>query len=134
MRESEKNQIRAWIHELAVRAGESAEFEMLFTDELLKDEEIREEFVSYMETGDFLCKAKIDGYTVIDIMVWQMDHFKAQMDRGRTEMRQNAGKMLLRAFDTMLKMKENPQKYKELMQSETGTDYPEKYGQGFRNR
>ena len=80
-----------------------------------------------MENGDFLCKAKIDGYTVIDIMVWQMDHFKAMLDRDRYEMKNNRGKMVLRAFDTMLQMKQAPEKYKAWMQTETGTDYQGKY-------
>lgn len=80
-----------------------------------------------METGDFLCKMKVDGYTVIDVMVWQMDHFKAEMDRGKYEMKDNSSKMILRAFDTLLKMKQQPDRYKMLMQSETGTDYPGKY-------
>jgi hypothetical protein len=42
-------------------------------------------------------------------------------------MKQNGDKMLLMAFDTMLKMEKQPEKYVYLMQSETGTDYPEKY-------
>lgn len=81
----------------------------------------------FAETGDFSCKAKIEGYTLVDILVWQIDHFKAQMDRGNTGMRNNGSKMVLRAFDTMLKMEKEPEKYKQLMQTETGTDYPEKY-------
>ena len=42
-------------------------------------------------------------------------------------MANNGGKMVLRAFDTLLKMKRQPEKYKGLMQSETGTDYPGKF-------
>ena len=67
------------------------------------------------------------GYSVVDIMVWQMDHFKAQMDRGRDDMKNNGDKMLLLAFDTMLKMEKEPARYVDLMQSETGTDYEGKY-------
>ena len=60
-------------------------------------------------------------------MVWQIDHFKAQLDRGEPGMRDNGGKMLLLAFDTMLKMKREPERYLRMMQQETGTDYPDKY-------
>ena len=49
------------------------------------------------------------------------------MDRGKYAMRENGSKMVLRAFDTFMKMKKQPDKYKGLMQSETGTDYPDKY-------
>lgn len=72
-------------------------------------------------------RAKVGDCTIIDIMVWQMDHFKAELDRDRYEMKHNRGRMLLRAFDTMLRMQKEPEKYKAMMQSETGTDYPGKY-------
>ena len=93
----------------------------------MADEEIREELIYYIEHGNFACKAKIRGYTVVDVMVWQMDHFKAQLDRGRDDMKDNGDKMLLMAFDTMLQMEQDPMRYISRMQSETGTDYPGKY-------
>ena len=108
-------------------AGESEEFLEELAAGLVASPAIGEEFLFYVETGKFSCKAKIEGYTLVDIMVWQIDHFKAQMDRGNPGMGNNGGKMVLRALDTMLKMEREPEKYKLLMQTETGTDYPEKY-------
>ncbi|MCM1047920.1 MAG: hypothetical protein NC433_05805 [Clostridiales bacterium] len=108
-------------------AGEDNEFLEGFWDLLINSEDIYNEFVYYMENSNFLCKYKVAGYTVVDIMVWQMDHFKAQMDRGHYDMKQNGDKMLLRAFDTMLKMEKQPDKYVRLLQTETGTDYEGKY-------
>ncbi len=66
-------------------------------------------------------------YGVVDVMVWQMDHFKEQVDRGRDDIKSNGDKMLLMAFHTMLKMERDPERYVNLLQTETGTDYPEKY-------
>ena len=43
------------------------------------------------------------------------------------DMKNNGDKMLLMAFDTMLRMEKNPDYYIDLMQNETGTDYPGKY-------
>ena len=63
----------------------------------------------------------------MDIMVWQIDHFKAEMDRRDPGMGQNGDKMVLLAFDTLLKMRKNPGKYVRALQGETGTDYPEKF-------
>ena len=60
-------------------------------------------------------------------MVWQMDHFKAQLDRGKDDMKNNGDKMLLMAFHTMLEMEQDPTRYIFSMQNETGTDYPGKY-------
>ena len=123
----EEQKMKEAVQRFGSAAGESGEFLRELTAGLLASPEIGEEFLFYAETGNFSCKKKIDGYTVVDIMVWQIDHFKAEMDRERTGMGNNGSKMILRAFDTMLKMEKEPEKYKQLMQSETGTDYPEKY-------
>lgn len=122
-----RKEIEQWIRTLGESAKEEEVFLKALTEALLEEPEAAQEFAYYMETGDFLCKMKVDGYTVIDVMVWQMDHFKAEMDRGKYEMKDNSSKMILRAFDTLLKMKQQPDRYKMLMQSETGTDYPGKY-------
>lgn len=123
--------VRDRIAVLGSEAEEEEAFLLSFADRLcasLKNGDgIAEEFIYYMERKDFRCLTKVEGYTVVDIMVWQIDHFKAQLDRGNYGMKNNGSKMVLRAFDTMLKMKEDPEKYKQLMESETGTDYPGKY-------
>lgn len=116
-----------WAKNLCSRAGKENAFLAAFWNRLMDYEDVYEEFVYYMEHQNFLCHAKASGCTVIDIMVWQMDHFKAELDRGRTEMKQNEDVMLLHAFDTMLRMKDNPVPYINAMQSETGTDYEGKY-------
>lgn len=123
----DKGKIKEAVRKLGMAAGESRGFLEELEAGLLASPGIGEEFLFFAETGDFSCKAKIEGYTLVDILVWQIDHFKAQMDRENTGMRNNGSKMVLRAFDTMLKMEKEPEKYKQLMQTETGTDYPEKY-------
>lgn len=118
---------REWAALLCRYAGEDDAFCRDFWQRLTRSEGVFGEFVYYLEYRDFRCGYKVAGYSVIDIMVWQMDHFKARLDRGGDGMKDNGDRMLLMAFDTMLRMEQNPQKYVELMQSETGTDYPEKY-------
>ncbi|MDE6964751.1 MAG: hypothetical protein K2P30_14135 [Lachnospiraceae bacterium] len=122
----EKTVIR-FIGELCSHAGESGEFAENFWQRLKNDREIYEEFVYYMAHGNFACKAKVEGYTAVDVMVWQMDHFKARLDADNSNMRQNGDRMILLAFDTLLCMRTEPDKYIYRMQSETGTDYPGKY-------
>ena len=116
-----------WAQALCHYAGEDEEFLNYFWSMLTQSEGVRREFDHYLEYQNFLCEYKVSGYSVVDIMVWQMDHFKAQMDRGRDDMKNNGDKMLLMAFDTMLKMEKEPERYVNLMQTETGTDYPDKY-------
>ena len=116
-----------WAQTLCSLAGRENTFLAGFWNHLMDHEDVYEEFVYYMEHQNFLCNAKAVGCTVIDIMVWQMDHFKAELDRDRTELKQNGDVMLLHAFDTMLCMKDNPAPYVIAMQNETGTDYEGKY-------
>lgn len=123
----DKETIEEWVRKLGADALEDEEFLAALAGAVVEEPEAAEELAYYMRTGDFLCKMKVDGYTVIDIMVWQIDHFKAEMDRGKYDMKNNGSKMVLHAFATLLKMKKEPDKYKGLMQSETGTDYPGKY-------
>lgn len=129
MKETEqiKEAARAWAQALCRYAGEDEAFLESFWSALQDSAPVYREFVYYLENQNFLCGYRIEGYTIVDIMVWQMDHFKAHMDRGHDDMKQNGDKMLLMAFDTMLKMEKEPERYVRLMQSETGTDYPEKY-------
>lgn len=122
-----REEIEGWVRTLGAQAGEEEGFLSALVKALWEEPEAAEELAHYMGTGDFLCKMKVDGYTVVDILVWQIDHFKAEMDRGKYGMKHNKGMMALHAFDSLCKMKKQPEKYKGLMQSETGTDYPDKY-------
>ena len=116
-----------WAQALCQCAGEDEIFLNDFWQRLRQSEPVYKEFVYYLENRNFLCEYKVEGYGLLDIMVWQMDHFKAQMDRGRDDMKNNGDKMLLMAFDTLLKMERDPARYVALMQTETGTDYEGKY-------
>ena len=107
---------REWAEALCLYAGEDQVFLEQFWKALRESGPVYREFIYYLEHRNFLCEYRISGY-----------HFKAQLDRGHDDMKQNGDKMLLMAFDTMLKMEKQPEKYVYLMQSETGTDYPEKY-------
>ena len=114
----------AFIKELCLRAGEDESFAVAFQKALAEDEEICQEFIYYMSHNDFACKAKVSGYSIVDILIWQIDHFRAWLDRDTTGTKQNKDRMVLLAFDTMLKMHKEPQKYLEKITGETGTDRP----------
>lgn len=111
---------------LCMYAGKDQAFYDAFWNRLLAHTDILAEFVYYMEHQEFLGRIKVEGHSVVDIMVWQVDHFKAALDRG-TDMRCNKDKMILMAFDTMTKMAEDPQPFLEKMEGETGTEYQGKF-------
>ena len=123
----EEGIVGKYIRQLCQNAGETTDFADNFQEKLEKDREIYDEFVSYLKTGNFACQAKVEGYSVVDVMVWQMDHFKARLDRDNTGSRENPAKMVLMAFDTLLKMRKDPERYITRMSQETGTDYEGKY-------
>lgn len=127
MKDEEKARAYEWAKALCRYAGEDETFLERFFEMLTASKGVSREFLYYLEHQNFLCEYQVEGYSLIDIMVWQMDHFKAQLDRDRTQMKSNGDKMLLEAFHTMLLMERDPQHYVNLMQSETGTDYPDKY-------
>lgn len=122
-----EERVRMWINKLCQTAGMGEDFTVHFIDRLSDSPEIYKELFYYAEHLDFLCAYKIQGYSIVDIMVWQIDHFKAELDRGKYDMKNNPGKMIVMAFDTFLNMERRPEEYVRLLQSETGTDYPGKF-------
>lgn len=116
-----------WARTLCHYAGETEEFLADFWERLQQSEGIYKEFMYFLDHEKFSCEYSIDGCTVIDIIIWQMDHFKVEMDQGKTDMRCNQHKMILLGFDTMLKMEKEPAKYLNRMREETGSDYPGKF-------
>lgn len=127
MSDGERERAYEWAKALCHYAGENESFLENFFAMLTASAGVFEEFVFYLDHQNFLGKYKVAGYGLIDIMVWQMDHFKAQLDRDRRDMKENGDRMLLMAFHTMLLMEREPEYYVNLMQIETGTDYADKY-------
>ena len=123
----ERTKAYAWARGLCYYAGKDEAFLERFFEMLTASEGVSGEFLYYLDHHNFLCRYQVAGYSLIDIMVWQMDHFKAQLDRDREGMKSNGDQMLLEAFHTMLLMERDSQYYVNLMQTETGTDYVGKY-------
>ena len=115
-----------WAYALCECAGETSEYADTFWVRLTKSEGVFGEYVHYMLTQDFACSYSIDGVTIVDIMVWQIDRFKAGMDTVRPE-RDNPDRMLLTAFVKMLDMEEKPEELLDAYRRDTGTDYPGKF-------
>lgn len=115
------------VRELGARAGKSeAETEQLLRA-LAEDEEARREFVYYLENQNFLGEYKVAGYSVVDLLVWQMDHFRAHMDRPSGSNRYQHYSLIFDTFLTFYKMKQNPREYVDKISRESGTDFVERY-------
>ncbi len=122
-----RQQVKDFTYSACLENGLSIEFFEEFWERMLTRDDIYREYVWYLVKKEFVSKVEIKGYHVIDILIWQMDHFKAKLDEDTYDMKHNEAKMIITAFDTFLKMSENPESYIERMQVDTGTDYPNKY-------
>lgn len=119
--------LEKYLFHLAQCAGESPEYATDLWNRIQRSGGILAELSYYHDTGAFLCKHKIAGYTLVDILVWQVDHFKAYLDRPNEMNRYRQERLLLSAFDIMLQMEKNPQPFIDKMSGETGTDFVDKY-------
>ena len=122
-----KQEIREWAVRLAQCAGQSEEQAENFAAGLENCPGLQEELCYYYEHQNFLCKYQLAGYTIVDILVWQVDHFKAFLDRPDEMNRYHQDRLVWSAFHTMLEMQEHPENYQRKMREETGTDYAGKY-------
>ena len=111
---------------LCMASGVTQEFYDAFWNRLKNSPEIFREFVYYMKKGDFAAKKLIGGRSIVDILIWQMDHFKAYLYR-ENQLKDNKEEMVLRAFDTFLKMEEDPEAILYLLDTESGSDYDGKF-------
>ncbi len=122
-----RQEIREWAVRLAQCAGQSAEQAEDFASGIESSPGLREELEYYYAHQSLLCKYQVAGYTLADVLVWQVDHFKAFLDRPDEMNRYDQDRLLWSAFHTMLKMQEHPEEYQRKMREETGTDYAGKY-------
>jgi len=119
--------LEKYVVNLAVQAGETEDYGEELWERIQKSEGLLQELAYYHDFGKFLCKYRVAGYTLVDILVWQVDHFKAYLDRPADMNRYRQEKLLLTAFDIMLQMEVEPEPFARKMSSETGTDYVGKF-------
>lgn len=115
-----------YARQLCTQANEEEGVLEEFWRKINKYPEVMKEFDYYREHNDFLGEVSIKGITVSDILIWQIDRFKAALDEGKFALKCNGPHMVLGAFYTMCDVIDNPDKYLIRFSSETGTDYPGK--------
>lgn len=116
------NILHEWTLRLFDCAGESIQAAEVFWKELCESPDILQEYAYYYDNQEFLCRYSVENYTIADILVWQMDHFKAHMDRQDSANRYDKDKLVLSTFRTMLELQKNPDRIMTEFARETGTD------------
>jgi len=116
---------------IIIKACESAElteeFINNFINKLENEENIENELVEYLSTGNLSGKENVRGYSVLDIFVWQINHFKANLDYAKAQVGNDKMEQIICAYNTLLDMKKDPENIIRQFQQDTGTDYPGKY-------
>lgn len=90
--------------------------------ELLNDRQLYEEFVYYLEhhmPGDLV---KVQGYSLTDLYVWQIEQYNLHGDTGKNTACCNKEKMLLQALLMLAQMKKNPDAYLGKLDRGAGLD------------
>ncbi len=117
------NDVYEWAMGLCASCGK----DRAFLDELFRRfgecPSLYEEFRYYYENDDFLCDLNVSGMTVVDILVWQVDRFKAALDEGKFGLKYDRDEMVLMAFYTMYDVIKRPGDFLAHFREETGTDY-----------
>ena len=78
--------------------------------------------VYYLEHRTFMDKLKIEGYSLSDLYVSQMDKYNLVREIGKNPRSCNKERMVMRAFRTMLDMQENPAEYVKRLKEGRGED------------
>lgn len=123
-----RDEVKAFTQQACKGAGLGEAFFESLWSAFLENDDIYTEYVYYLVKQEFACEVKINGYTIVDILIWQIDHFKALLDTDTSQTKQNPVSMVLLAFDTFLKLRKDPEQYMRHLSEDTGTDYIEKYG------
>lgn len=111
-----------YILALALKAGKEDSYGEKLWEEIRSSGGLLRELAYYHDYGKFLCEYQVEGYSLTDVLVWQVDHFKLYMDRGEEMNRYHRERLLLSAFETMVEMKKNPAPYLRKLEGESGQD------------
>ena len=111
-----------YILALALKAGKEDSYGEKLWEEIRSSNGLLRELAYYHDYGKFLCEYQVEGYSLTDVLVWQVDHFKLYMDRGEEMNRYHRERLLLSAFETLVEMKKNPAPYLRKLEGESGQD------------
>lgn len=119
--------LHGFVLKLSEKAGKADEFAEDLWERIQRSPGILRELAYFHDYQNFYGEYKVAGYSITDILVWQVDHFKAYLDRPEEMNRYRTERLFLDSLDIMLKMEQDPAPYVAKLQGETGTDYVGKY-------
>lgn len=119
---SEKIKAYEGLKMLCEYAGRSTEWCDMLWMEMLKDAGLYGEFVYYLEHHSLADKMQVNGYSLTDFYVWQMERYNLAKDSGKNTGICNKEELVLLAFESMAGMKKDPEYYIKKMNEGQGLD------------
>ncbi len=115
--------LRNFIKGLSEKAGKDDKQAEELWERILRSEGVLKEVAYFHDTGNFWDGYEVAGFHLTDIIVWQVDHFKAYMDRREEMNRYKRERLFIESIETMLDMEKDPEPFIRKMREETGTDF-----------
>ena len=103
--------LRSYVLELSEKAGKPEGYGEDLWNRIKQSNGVLRELAYYHDYGEFYGKYEVAGYTLTDVLVWQVDHFKAYMDRHEEMNRYRTERLFLESLDVLLKMEKYPEPY-----------------------
>lgn len=110
------------VRALSDAVGNSEEWFNCFWQGIIENQYVYDELLYYIDHDDFLCEYTIDGYSIVDLFVWQMSNYNLLHDTGRNDSSCCKEAMVLYAFDAMVKMAKDRLTYQNRIQSDMRLD------------
>ena len=89
---------------------------------MLQNDELYEEFVYFIVNRSLMGKMNVEGYTLIDLYVKQIDMYNVRNDLGKNPIFCMKEDMVLRSFLMMGRLLEAPEAYKKKLEDGFGMD------------
>lgn len=89
---------------------------------MLQNDELYEEFVYFIVNRSLMGKMNVEGYTLIDLYVKQIDMYNVRNDLGKNPIFCMKEDMVLRSFLMMGRLLEAPETYKKKLEDGFGMD------------
>ena len=107
---------------LAELTGKKEGFADRLWEGLLKNDDLYQEFLYYLDNKALKDEFSFDGYALTDIYVTMIGRYNLLNDIGKNTSMCSKESMVLETFMGMLSLIENPEEYKKKLQNNDGMD------------
>ena len=129
MTEEQKKALKSlylFVIDLSEKSEKGKEYGRELWDRIVLSEGVLKEVAYYFDTGKFWDGYEVAGFHLTDILVWQVDHFKAYMDRREEMNRYRTERLFLESIEVILDMEKDPEPFVKKMRDESGTDFDQR--------